>query len=407
MFSNHHYDYIIVGGGAAGLSLAYYLTLSTHCEKRVLILDKKAKTQNDRTWCFWTDTDLPYKSANLTAWYSLSFFCNDFAKSQSIDPLRYVYINSLNFYQEMAQQLAEYPSFETKVAEVFEIEEMEDIVWVNTKEGFYSAKWVFDSRLSPPVSSPKHMVLLQQFYGLWIETPEASFDASAATLMDFRISQENAVHFMYVLPISENKALVECTTFSDNLLNWEAYIAQIVHYLKHKVGVKEFSIQETERGIIPMTNIPFPKQVGKRVIPIGRAAGLTKPSTGYTFLNIQKDSQEIVQSLEETGTPYMRSSRKNRYIFYDTLLLYLIQHEPTKIPIIFSELFKKNDFPKILRFLGEEGSLWEDLRIILKLPWSPFLKAYWNYYVRAKHTDIRTKKTNKRTFVLVPFFKTD
>ncbi len=47
-------DYIIAGGGMAGLSLAYYLNESRSLrDKKVLIIDRDAKTANDHTWCFW------------------------------------------------------------------------------------------------------------------------------------------------------------------------------------------------------------------------------------------------------------------------------------------------------------------------------------------------------------------
>jgi|GEM_PF-4274895 len=49
------YDFIIAGGGAAGLSLAYYLTMSPLSGSRVLVVDGAKKDANDRTWCFWSD----------------------------------------------------------------------------------------------------------------------------------------------------------------------------------------------------------------------------------------------------------------------------------------------------------------------------------------------------------------
>jgi len=48
------FDYIIAGGGAAGLSLAFYLSNSSLKNKKVLIIDKDQKNKNDRTWGFWT-----------------------------------------------------------------------------------------------------------------------------------------------------------------------------------------------------------------------------------------------------------------------------------------------------------------------------------------------------------------
>jgi lycopene beta-cyclase len=47
------YDFILSGGGLAGLSLAYHLINSPLRDRSILIVDKDAKQQNDRTWCFW------------------------------------------------------------------------------------------------------------------------------------------------------------------------------------------------------------------------------------------------------------------------------------------------------------------------------------------------------------------
>ena len=50
------YDYLIVGGGAAGLSLAYHIAQEPRLAiKTVLIIEPEAKIQNDRSWSFWAD----------------------------------------------------------------------------------------------------------------------------------------------------------------------------------------------------------------------------------------------------------------------------------------------------------------------------------------------------------------
>ncbi|RYY11780.1 MAG: FAD-dependent oxidoreductase, partial [Cytophagaceae bacterium] len=47
------YDYLLVGGGAAGLSLAYYLAQEPRlASQRVLLIEPAAKDQNDRTWSY-------------------------------------------------------------------------------------------------------------------------------------------------------------------------------------------------------------------------------------------------------------------------------------------------------------------------------------------------------------------
>ena len=49
-----HYDYIIIGAGAAGLMLANAIANDSYFQdKTVLLLDKDPKNSNDRTWCFW------------------------------------------------------------------------------------------------------------------------------------------------------------------------------------------------------------------------------------------------------------------------------------------------------------------------------------------------------------------
>ncbi|HAO50811.1 MAG TPA: lycopene cyclase, partial [Runella sp.] len=58
-----NYDFIIAGGGLAGLSLAYYMNQTVLRDKSILIIDQDTKSQNDRTWCFWEkDPQSPFDS---------------------------------------------------------------------------------------------------------------------------------------------------------------------------------------------------------------------------------------------------------------------------------------------------------------------------------------------------------
>jgi lycopene beta-cyclase len=69
---------------------------------------------------------------------------------------------------------------------------------------------IYDSR--PPVADTN--ILLQHFRGLEIRAAKPVFNPEVAILMDFRVSQENGIHFMYVLGYDEYTALVESTFFS-------------------------------------------------------------------------------------------------------------------------------------------------------------------------------------------------
>ena len=48
------FDYIIVGGGCAGLSLAYELEINEKLKNKTLaIIEPRAEYKKDKTWSFW------------------------------------------------------------------------------------------------------------------------------------------------------------------------------------------------------------------------------------------------------------------------------------------------------------------------------------------------------------------
>ena len=71
--------------------------------------------------------------------------------------------------------------------------------------------------------------------------------------MDFDIPQKNSTRFIYVLPFSKTKALVEYTLFSPNELKKDEYLNSIKSYLKN-LNSGNYEVVETEQGSIPMTN---------------------------------------------------------------------------------------------------------------------------------------------------------
>lgn len=185
---------------------------------------------------------------------------------------------------------------------------------------------------------------------------------------------------MYVLPISKTEALVEYTLFSEKLLPKEEYENEIQLYLK-KLGTKNFEILEKEQGSIPMTSYPFWRKNTKRVLNIGTAGGWTKASTGFTFRNSDKKSSELVEFLCVNSSETLESLRmtsfhkRNRFWFYDLLLLDILYRHNELGSSIFSSLFRKGNPALIFKFLDEETSLLEDFQVILKCPKLPFIKA--------------------------------
>ena len=179
--------------------------------------------------------------------------------------------------------------------------------------------------------------------------------------MDFSVEQKNNTRFMYVLPFTDTKALIEYTLFSEHLLPIEDYENAIKEYLGQKFNCTDFEILEKEKGSIPMTCYNFQSHNTRRIHYIGSAGGWTKPSTGYTFYNTSRKIKDLIP-LIKNGRSFTSLRRKWRFRFYDLLLLDILYTDNGKGQYIFETLFKNRPPQLIFKFLDEETNLWEDLQ---------------------------------------------
>ncbi len=102
-----HYDFIIAGGGLAGLSLAYHLIDSPLRDRSILIIDKDAKQQNDRTWCFWEEQPTLFDEIAYRVWHRLRFVGDDFTREYDLAPYRYQMIRGIDFYDFTRDKLSQ------------------------------------------------------------------------------------------------------------------------------------------------------------------------------------------------------------------------------------------------------------------------------------------------------------
>ncbi len=381
---HHHFDHLIIGGGCAGLSLAYHLHQHPDLrQRRTLILEEAPEATPPKTWCFWDEQPAPYRCARRTAWEYLAF-CDAHAEVRHpLRPLQYYHVDSRDFYDEIGAALATNPHVVRRVARAEQLTQTNHHVAVRAGADVFTADWVFNTSLAlADTPLPDQPTLKQHFLGWVVRTERPCFETSTVRLMDFRTPAAPHVQFVYVLPFSAHEALVEFTIFSDTLATRAAYEAGLSHYLRDVVGTEHYEVVHTEQGVIPMSNHVFAERTGQRIVHLGTAGGATKPTTGYTFLNIQRDVRQRVAALATTGQPFYPRPSGGRFRFYDHLLLYLIRHHSEQIPGIFARLFRDNDARRVLRFLDERTHLWEDARIFLTLPWSPFLQALWKCYLR-------------------------
>lgn len=370
------YDYILVGAGASGLMMAYRMASDAFFDdKQILIIDKQKKAANDRTWCFWEEEVGEWNDILATSWKSIQFKSDIYSIKESILPYQYKMIRSSDFYQKIWNLLAQRKNITFYKSVVTSIHQEQNFAKVITPLRTVTSKKVINSILFTDAykKQKKFPVLQQHFVGFFIKTAEDSFDATSATFMDFTVSQKGNTRFMYLLPFSKKEALVEYTLFSEDLLAYDEYTAEIERYLTSK-KITNYTITEKEQGSIPMTCYEFWKNNSKNIINIGTAGGWSKASTGFTFKNITKKTDELVQHLKENN-PLVSFHKKNKFWYYDLLLLDILHEKNQLGASIFGELFKRTTVPSILKFLDEETSLIEDLQILMKMPPKNFIRA--------------------------------
>lgn len=345
-------------------------------DKKILILDKDDKKKNDRTWSFWETGPGPFEDVVCRRWSKTWFHSRYHSRLLDLAPYEYKMIRGIDFYNYCMELLGRQPNVEIRQTDVRQLRNNGARAEVETADGLFQAEYVFSSILfEPPVISAKEHFLWQHFRGWVIETDRDVFNPEEATLMDFRMAQDHGTTFVYVKPFSARKALVEYTLFTADLLNDSEYDAGLKDYISRIPGMGDYTIAEVENGRIPMTNHRFPVAEG-RILHIGTAGGQTKASSGYTFRFIQKHAARMVESLVKKGNPFIsRPGGPHRFRFYDSTLLHILRYHQLPGDRIFSLLFQKNEPQRVLRFLDNETSLWQELGIISSLPTWPFLKA--------------------------------
>ncbi len=349
------FDYIIIGAGCAGLSLAYELDIHEKLEnKKLAIIEPRDNYKRDKTWSFWKVMHHNFDDCVKKSWDNFSI--NLSSKTKHIDCNTYPYqsIDSGLFYQKINDRLKNNKNIS---------------FYKNIKDINIDNSFIFNS---VPSATNKNDNLWQHFYGLEIETKNDFFDDTIFNLMDFNCDQRNNVHFFYTLPFKRNIALVETTWLSKmNDESLKDYDTQVKNYIENHLNIKNYKINYKEKGAIPLF---YPSNIReKNKINIGTVGGMTRLSTGYTFLNIQEHSKYIRENIENINNLKIFEIKK-KYKYLDKIFLKVLEKHPEKMPNIFFKIFSGFSNSTI-KFLSNKSNIFEDLSIIFKMPKWIFIKS--------------------------------
>lgn len=110
---------------------------------------------------------------------------------------------------------------------------------------------------------------------------------------------------------------------------------------------------------------------------IGTAGGWTKASTGFTFMNTNRQVSRLVEFLKK-DKPLNTFKTISRYRFYDMLFIDVLSKHNGQGSKLFERMFLKNSPLTIFRFIDEETTFIEELKIMSSFTFKQigwFLKA--------------------------------
>ena len=372
------FDYIIVGAGCSGLSLAYEMNVKNlFNDKTCAIIDKRKEFNRDKIWSYWNIYEHSFYDCLINKWDKFCVKKNQNEIILDCENFQYQSIDSQKFYKKILDNLNSNKNIKLILNKsVDKIYENKDEVIVQCSDEIFRTDIIFNSSLDNKTT--KESELFQHFYGCEVVFDENVNLPEYPIIMDFNCNQDSWVHFFYTLPMGKNKIFIENTWISnEKSFAFERYIAEINYYIQNNLNYKKkYKTNYSEIGSIPMFHFKNNMKY-KKLINIGTAGNLTRKSTGYTFLNIQKSVKQIAINISKKQN-IKESSVSLKYNYLDNIFIKVLLEKKGSMYEVFFDLFKKNKTKDIVKFLSNTSNWFEDLRIILSMPKLIFIKKLLN-----------------------------
>jgi lycopene beta-cyclase len=299
-------DVAILGGGLSGGLCV--LALAEHAPHlRVALVEQGQRIAGNHTWCC-HGSDLAMTAGQAVGewfrpvvqhrWAQYQVAFPDFTRTMGG---AYLCVPAESLQREVTRAMAR-PGTHLMLAERVQSATSRDVRLESGSR--LRAKLVIDARGSRPATSACGY---QKFLGWEIETDEAAPELGRVpTLMDARVQQLDGYRFVYVLPMSSTRFLVEDTYFSRAaVLDRETVSGRLRKYLAGR-GVQAYAIVREEGGVLPM---PWSARgVGDATdsapVAIGYRAELFHPATGYSLGLAAQTADRIARSI---GAPQSES----------------------------------------------------------------------------------------------------
>ena len=373
-------DIAIIGAGCAGLSLARRLVATQKVSgiKACLYGPVSPAATNGHSWGFWATQGLT-EQAELAKqrWQKWQIITTEQKITQKADSHPYCRLDSRDWLNLCMDSIEGHIQYEPDAVPAPGIQP------------------VFDS--SPPIVPDGAM--LQHFRGVEIKTLQNCFSPDTAILMDFRCDQSRGIHFIYMLPYSPTEALVESTMLSPERQDDAFYTEAINTYLETYWNTGGWQVHHTEQGCIPMA---FVQPTNPSYLAIGANGGCIRPSSGYAFAFIQKQTDALIDKLVRNGPAYLTPATLPRPIsrfdlFLDRIFLHVIRHRPEKAADLFARIATALSGDEFARFMSGLADFAIYAKLITAMPTGLFLNALWDIHVMGRDNADKNNSDNKNS----------
>lgn len=370
-------DALIVGGGLASSLIALRLKRARPA-LRVIVLEREARIGGEHTWCHFATDVSPQISAWLGPLIAHEWRGYDvrFPAHRRTLPTAYRAITSARLHAVMRELLGEDAWLGVEASQV----RADGVRLVDGRR--LAAPLVIDAR-GPRRS--RHLVLgWQKFLGQEVRLA-APHGLTRPVVMDAEVAQLDGYRFVYLLPLAEDRLLIEDTRYSDGpALDRQALGADIAAYAAAQGWAVAEMLRE-EIGVLPIALAgdieAYWAEADGPAADAGMRAALFHPTTGYSLPDAARQA-EAVAALPQLTTAAARAAiialsktawRERGFYRMLNRMLFRAAAPARRYKVL--ERFYRLPEPLIERFYAGEATLADKARILSGKPPVPIRRA--------------------------------
>ncbi len=337
------FDFILVGGGLANALIAWRLMIRRP-ELRICVIERGEMLGGNHTWSFHSG-DVGIGALAELAPFMVASWARQavrFPKHARVFDAGYHSISSELLHAVLAPLLGDQLMLGVEVASL-----APDRV-VLADQRVLTARCVIDGR--GPDSETPLALGFQKFVGLEIETV-GPHGESVPVIMDATVEQLDGYRFVYTLPFSPTRMLVEDTYYSDRAALDGGVVRERVKAYAAAKGWRIARIVREESGVLPIVLAgdmdAFWRSGEAGVARSGLRAALFHPTTGYSLPDALVFADRLAALADLTAASvraevegYARALWKERAFFRLLNRMMFIAAQPSERVLILERFYR-------------------------------------------------------------------